>query len=333
MRTNTTVRLSVFAAVFFLLLASVGTASADTYNVNASVPYEAPTQAATVSSLGDGTTVNDAQQIISGTCQVKNPPTIISVVRGSTVLGSTECVAGVYSVAIMLLIGQNSLVVRTANASGIYGPDSATLVVTFEKPIVAEPLPSGVNQPTSETDRQAATNQGGLSGLMVTTEAPYTVLPDTKIASVHVVVNGGQRPYVLQLKWGDGSTESHSLDQAGTYEFTHTYVTRKTYNVYVYVRDVLGAYTEYMYAVVSGQKVTGSSSTKTTSSGGSTAESNIGRWRIVGIVWYYWLLIIIIILFLLSSYIFGYRRGRERSEIEAEKRLAAKKRRKRSTKK
>ena len=323
------IRFSRFAVI--LLLAwnvLTGTAVADTYNVNASVPYEAPTQAATVNIPANATVSHTVQQTLTGTCQVKNPPTIVSVWRGSTVLGSTECVAGSFRLAVMLQIGQNTLIVRTANASGVYGPDSSGFTLTVEKPAPVEPLPPGTNQPTTATGHEAATNQGGVSGLVVTTEAPYTVLPSTKTATINVVVRGGQRPYVLQLKWGDGSTESHSLNQEGTYEFTHTYLARKTYNVYVYVRDVLGAYTEYVYAVVSGQKAAASPSSEKTP---SSDAGSIGSWRVVGIVWYYWLLILIAAVFFLSSYVIGYRRGRERSEIEAEKRVAATKQKKKNT--
>lgn len=331
MTTKNIPRFSRFAVILLLVWGTLaGTASADTYNVNASVPYEAPTQAATVISPANGTISSTVQQTITGTCQVKNPPTIVSVWRDGTTLGSTECAAGSFSLAVMLQVGQNNLLVRTANESGIYGPDSGTIFLTVKQPTPVVPLPSGVNQPTTTISHEAATNQGGVSGLIVTTEAPYTVLPETKTATIRVVVSGGQRPYVLQLTWGDGSTESHSLDQAGMYEFTHTYLTHKTYDVRVAVRDVLGAYTEYTYTVASGQKTPTTTVTTKTSSSGVDAN---GPWRLVGVVWYYWVLIIFLIIFLLSSYILGYRRGKERAEIEAEKRAAAKKHKKRVVKK
>lgn len=313
----------------FSFVSQIGHVAAETYNVNASVPYEAPTQAATVTSPSNGSVFQAVQQTITGTCQVKDPPTIVSVWRGDVVLGSTECSAGSFSLPVILRVGQNTLVVRTANVSAIYGPDSGEWIFTVENPAPVEPLPPGVSQPPTTTSHQAATNQGGISGLIVTTEAPYTVMSSAKTASIRVIVSGGQRPYVLQLKWGDGSTESHSLDQAGAYEFTHTYLAHKTYSVSVYVRDVLGSYTEYTYAIVSGQKAPTSSAASQAASGKQSA----GPWRLVGVVWYYWLFIIFAIIFFLSSYILGYRRGRNRSNIEAEKRAVAKKQKKKAAKK
>ena len=333
MSSQKTLKLSVLVVTAFLL-ASLrgGIASADTYNVNAVVPYEPPTQAATITSPDAGTNdiFYDAQQTIAGTCQVQNPRTVVSIWKNQTVLGSAECVDGGFSIPVILHLGENNLIARTANANGIYGPDSVRIKLHFKQPITATPLPSGVSQPTTVQDHTAAINEGGITGLSLTTEAPYEVLPVSKQASIRVVVGGGQQPYTLQLKWGDGSTESHTIEQAGTYEFTHTYIVHKTYSVYVAVKDVLGAYTEYLYAVISGQKTPAA-----TTNGGSTSMTtgSSGPWRFVGIIWYYWILIVFVVVFLLSSYFLGYRRGREKSEIEAEQKALAAKKKKRKPKK
>ena len=282
------------------------------------------------------TVVYDAQQTITGTCQLQNPRAVVTIWRSQTILGSVECVDGTFNIPVILYLGESNLIARTTNANGIYGPDSKKTRIQLKQPSKVTPLPEGVNQPITVEDHTAATNQGGVSGLSLTSEAPFEVLPSSKKASIRVVMGGGQRPYVLQLKWGDGSTESHTIDEPGTYEFNHVYTSHKSYSVYVGVRDVLGAYTEYVYAVVSGTK------TPTTSNGGektngSSTESTTKQsepLRFVGIVWYYWIFIIFVALFLLSSYFFGYRRGREQAQVEVERKmLAAKKRKKQSKKK
>lgn len=314
---------SVLALAFFR-----GIAAADSYNVNASVPYEAPSQAAVIEQPADGSTFENVQQTITGTCQVQNPANVVSIWREGTVLGSSGCTSGRFSIAVILLIGQNDLIAKTSNASGIYGPDSLKKTIHIQYPPSAEPLPPTVNQPTTTESRDKAINQGGISGLSLTTETPYEILASSKQVKLRIIVNGGQQPYVLQIKWGDGSTESHSLDQAGTYDFTHTYLTHKNYSVYAYVRDVLGAYTEYVYAIVSGQQsATSQGGTKSTVSDKPAG----GQWRFAGVVWYYWILLILVLGILFSSYIVGYRRGRERSKEELEKRLlASKKKQKRA---
>lgn len=315
-------KLTTFITIILLpWIVLTGDVSAETYNVNAVVPYDPPTVAAVITTPSDekGTVFYDAQQTISGTCQLQNPRAVVSIWKAQTVLGSAECSDGTFSIPVILHLGENNLVARTANANGIYGPDSTKLMVQLKNPIKVDPLPPGVNQPVTVEDYQEATNQGGITNLSLSTEAPFEVLPATKQATVKVVVDGGQQPYVLQLKWGDGSTESHTISEPGTYEFTHTYLVHKTYSVFVAVRDVLGAYTEYMFAVISGTKAQADSSANAS----TNTSTQSGPWRFVGIVWYYWIVIIVATLFLIWTYLMGYRRGKERSELDLAKRKAS----------
>lgn len=303
---NRIFRLSGFVVMVLMLCSLLGaSASADTYDVNASVPYKAPTQAATIASPVENAVFQDIQQTVTGTCQQQNPAMVVSIWRNGVVLGSVGCVSGSFSLTVMLQIGQNTLVAKTANVSGIYGPDSTLRTVAVERPVVVQPLAPTASQPTTTAERTAATNQSGISGLSLTTEAPYDILPSTKQATIRVVVGGGQQPYVLQLKWGDGSTESHSLSEAGTYEFTHTYLVHKTYSVLVNLRDVLGSYTEYVYAVVSGSKTSTGTSPSKSLPGVQQAKPR----RFIGP------LILVAICFLAYTYWLGYHRGRERVTV------------------
>lgn len=303
--------LSLLAAALLGLGFCGARALAEDYNVNAVVPYATPNQAATVDSPVSGAVVHDAQQTVSGTCQTASPPNVVSVWRDGQLLGSAACLGGSYSLNVVLQLGQNNLVVRTANLNGIYGPDNAVIVVSFELPVVAEPLPTGVNQPTTTSQQTSAINKGGLSNLQITTQTPFSVLsPDNNVVSIQVVVAGGQHPYVLQLNWGDGSTESRSIEQPGTYEFTHTYRVQRSYTVHVQARDVLGSYSEYVYAVVSNKQVVAPSQKSTTKAGTATGYHISARW-------YYWLLGIFLIFFLVMSYWFGWHRAQRRFEQKA----------------
>lgn len=288
------------------------TVGAETYDVNASVPYDPPTQAATIESPDPAVALDNLQQTITGTCQVQNPTVVVTVLRDGSVLGSAGCNGGYYSVAVVLIIGQNKLIVKTANVNGLYGPDSAPKTYTINRPIVATPLPQAVSQPTTVRERSEAINQGGLSGLSVVTETPFETLPSSKRVVLRVGVHGGQQPYTLQLNWGDGSTESHSLDSAGTYEFTHTYRTYKAYTVYTQVRDLLGAYTEHVYAVVSSRRSSSAADAGLSVSGAKPHS----QWQLLGVVWYRWLIIVCLFIILVGSYVIGYRRGRKHVEDE-----------------
>lgn len=315
-------KLISLATAAVIIVGAHMTASADQYNVNAVVPYPIPTQRAVFTNQND-VKVLVAQQTLAGSCQAITPSAVVSIWSKGILMGSTVCNSGLFSVPIMLAEGTNILVARTMNGNGVYGPDSHPLLLKLELPPKnVVPLPGGVNEPTTPAQQITATNAGGASALTVTTPQPFSILDSTNNVSLKVTLKGGQQPYVLNIKWGDGATESHALDEPGDYDFVHAYQSTKAYQVYVKVRDVLGAYTEYAYAVISGK------STTNTSGGGSTsaAAAQKGPWRLAGLVWYCWLAIIVAVVFLLMSYIMGYVKGRERTQEETERLRSTKKR-------
>lgn len=291
----------------------ISKAQAETYSVNAIVPYATPTQPATIQAPVTGSTVSAALQQVSGTCDVIAPVSVVSIWRDGTLLGSATCSAGVYSLSVMLVVGQNSLVARTANANGVFGPDSLLSIVTYTPlPTIVTPLPTGQNQPANPSQQVTATNAGAQAGLSLTTQDPFSLITtDNTTATIRVVVGGGDNPYVLSLNWGDGSTETHAIDRAGTYEFTHSYRTQRGYTVFVRVRDVKGVYTEYVYAVVSNQ----SGATQRSTAGGKAgvpmkATDKGSKW-----VYGYYVGLLLFILFLaVSTYRLGYRRAKRRYE-------------------
>lgn len=247
----------VFAATvsaLMVIIVGVGAVSAATYDVSASVPFPVPTQAATINSALNNITVQNAAFVISGTCQVLAPASVISVWRGSTVLGSQNCASGTYSLQITLAEGPNSLVVKTANVSSVYGPDSSSIIVTL-KTLVTPPPPTTpkVNVPGATNLTPAdntAFNNAASSGLSIVPQDPFTVVPPSNEVKLNFYIDGGSTPYTIELNWGDGSTETKVIDKPGNYTFTHQYRSPGNYAVKGRVRDVLGAITEISHAVV-----------------------------------------------------------------------------------
>ncbi|MCA9327579.1 hypothetical protein KDA14_03560 [Candidatus Saccharibacteria bacterium] len=302
-----TIRKNIQNIVAMLLIAALLTPAsvgAEQYDVNAFVPYPTPSQPATIDVPAPNTVFQNSLQSISGTCEAASPVNIVSVWRSGQLLGSAACTGGSYSIQVALTAGQNTLVARTAKQNGIYGPDSSAVLVTFETPVVVEPLPPSVNEPTTTTQRTGATNQGALQGLSLRTESPFSVLTSGNLVSIRVVVEGGKNPYVLLLNWGDGSTESRTIAQAGTYEFTHAYQKHRGYTVYIRVKDVLGSFTEYVYAVVSSEKA---GNQEATSTGAASSEDHGLLIR-----WYVWLFVIALLFFVLTSYWIGWHRAKRR---------------------
>lgn len=236
---------------------------ATSYDVNASVPYPAPTQAAQIDTALNNLTVQNAAFTISGTCQTLTPVGVISVWRGSTILGSQSCNSGTFSLLIVLSEGNNSLVVKTANASNIYGPDSASITVTLNTPVTPTPEPPATTPAPAPqaTTAPGATNltvgqnndfnTGAQTGLSIVPQLPFSVLPDNNQVSLQFVIDGGSTPYTIELNWGDGTVERKVIEQPGTYVFTHQYKNNGDYVVKGRVTDVLGAITEISHAVVS----------------------------------------------------------------------------------
>ena len=257
LQTRYNIRLArVFAAVFCLnLFLFPVVTSADDYGVTANVPFPAPTQAAIITSPPDGTTVTDALQTISGTCELLSPQGAVSIWRNGASIGSGVC-NGSFSIPVMLQTGTNVLIARSASASALYGPDSSPLTLTLNLPPNIPP-PTGTSGgviPTSTTPPARDTNAGAAAGLTVSTSQPFGTLGNSHDVTITVTVAGGVRPYTIVLNWGDGSIETHSADRPGLYNFIHHYVVVASYTIRGQVRDSLGAISEFSYAVISTKK-------------------------------------------------------------------------------
>lgn len=300
----------------------VGQVAAETYDVNAVVPYATPSQAAVIHTPVSGATVSSALQQVSGSCENIAPPAVVSIWRDAHILGSVNCSSGSFQLTVQLLPGQNNLIARTSNANGIFGSDSTVTGVTYTAPVVVTPLSPGLLVPTNPSQQEAAANAGSQTGLTLTTLEPFSVITSNNATvTIRVIIAGGENPYDLTLNWGDGSTETKKIDKAGTYEFTHAYHTQKGYTVYVRVRDVRGVYTEYVYAVVStmsGQAERGSSGGKSKQTQDMLKEHNF--------LWYGLVVVAVAILLIaVSTYRLGYRRAQKRFEqaMKSSRRMAA----------
>lgn len=248
---------SLFVAVFLL---SPATVLADSYQVNASVAFPTPTQAADFDSSLDGTTVQAALQSVSGTCQVQNPVNTVVITRDGSSIGSTPCSGGAFNLQITLVDGANTLVARTVNPTGQYGPDSPPITMTLYLPPSVTPTPNTPvpsAPPSTPQEVTATTNSGAAADLSIVPTEPFGVMNDqTNEVNITVTVGGGTTPYTVRINWGDGSVDTHNIDLPGQYTFSHTYETAGNYTVRGSVQDVLGASTVFNFAVVS-TKTTG----------------------------------------------------------------------------
>jgi hypothetical protein len=320
-------KLYIALLTLVVLLVTPVRAGAEDYNVNAVVPYPVPSQAATITSPVAGT-VHVAQQTVTRSCQAANPPIVVSIWRDGSLLGSGVCTSGTYNIPIILAQGSNQLIAKTANVDGQYGPDSDTVVVALTQPVVVQPLPPSVQQPSSPEQQVTATNAGSLAGLVVATEKPFTLLGSGKNATVQVVVKGGQEPYALRINWGDGSVEMHSISLAGEYEYAHTYQNAKSYSAIMSVRDVRGAFSQYAHAVIATQPTALQSKETASKQSQTSVDSHaVSIWTKL----LYGFLLIFVLFFLLSSYWPCWRRANRYYENNANKIAVTKRRNKKKS--
>lgn len=224
---------------------------AENLEVTAKIPYEVPTQAATIQPALNGSTSTDAVIIVSGTCQAMSPVTIVSVWRGGVLLGSTIC-SGSYSMQIMLAEGENQLIARTANLDGVYGPDSTVTTVRLQLPVVIPPATNPGNSDFPDVAEKArATGQAARSGLRLGATQPFSVLSGSTQTDIILTVSGGLPGYKLSINWGNGVTEQHRLSAGGTFTYTARYDRPGTYIVHAQIVDDQGAWAEFSYAMVS----------------------------------------------------------------------------------
>jgi hypothetical protein len=245
--------LLIIICILSVYVINTHTALADSYDVTAVVPFDPPTIPATVVSPANNTILNTNSVVITGTCQVLNPTIIISVWNGSTFIGSTVClVGGTYSLSVGLYNGSNVLVIKSSNINGLYGPDSSPFTVNFNPNL---PVPD----PAPTQDSGAGGNNNVVSGpannpqdsgeLLLTSLAPFGVTDSENTVSITIRVSGGNNPYTLTIKWGDGTTMTQDLDEEGDYTFNHVYETAGYYNVTALVIDVLGNSRSFSWTV------------------------------------------------------------------------------------
>ncbi len=172
-----------------------------------------PTKGATISVPSNGAIFTTIPITVSGLC-----PTglLVKVFANNIFVGSTQCQGGSYSIQIDLFNGQNDLVARVYDALDQAGPDSNTVIVTFNDVHFAE-FGTHVELTSNYAERGAPPGQ----------EIDWPIL-----------LSGGTGPYAISVDWGDGGpTDLISQDSPGTINLKHVYKTAGAYKIIVKATD------------------------------------------------------------------------------------------------
>lgn len=158
-----------------------------------------PDQAANITSPIDGSASLTRRIEIKGTCQ---PKTYIEIYRKGSFAGMTACSDnGDFVITITLVPGKNTLVAKTRDAVGQYGPDSAVITIFYNAP-----------------------EQNPSTPLMIYTDPVQKGTLQYNSFTLDYDVNGGKPAYTVAIDWGDGSpTSLHKHENEGKFQSKHIY--------------------------------------------------------------------------------------------------------------
>lgn len=219
-----------------------------------------PTQAATIVTPVNGTSVSGIPITVTGLCKTG---LLVKLFTNNVFVGSVLCANGSYSLSIDLFSGENDLIARVYDSLDQAGPDSNKVVVNF-------------------TDGQF--NQFGSRVTLTSDYARRGADPNAEL-DWPILLSGGTPPYAISVDWGDGTAaELISQSSPGTVTIKHTYKNAGVYKVIVKATDKNGtsAYLQ-LVGVANGQPTSGS---------GTSSSSNAQVITKTKLIWWPVLLII-----------------------------------------
>ncbi len=192
--------------------------------IQGSITATAPSRGATIVVPSNGAVFTTVPITVSGLCPTG---TLVKLFSNNVFVGSVFCANGSYSLQINLFSGQNQLVARVFDALDRAGPDSNTVIVTFND---GQFIQFGTHVTLSSDFSQ----RGALPGQELTWP---------------ITVSGGTGPYAISIDWGDGSpTDLLSQANPGSITLKHKYKTAGIYKIVIKATDKNGG-TAYLQLV------------------------------------------------------------------------------------
>ena len=171
-----------------------------------------PTVGASISFPSNGQVFTSIPITVTGIC---SGDVLVKVFKNNVFGGSAQCTNGNFQITIDLFSGRNELIARVYDALDQAGPDSNTVVVTFN-----DSRGGTVNRPT------------------LTSNFAKRGADPNKTLTWPIILSGGVGPYAVSVDWGDGKpADLFTLNFAGTFDISHVYERPGSYNLVVRVSD------------------------------------------------------------------------------------------------
>jgi len=186
------------------------------YGLAATKLKDPPTQGASISTPGNGSSFSTSPTTVNGIC-----PTglLVQVYNNNVMVGSVMCVNGSFSVQVSLFSGVNELSVLVYDELDQPGPVSNVVTVNYSN------------------------TQFSAFGALITLTSSYGRRAANAGAELTwpLQLSGGAGPYAFSIDWGDGTpNELKSQPLAGLVNISHTYKKAGIYQVNIKVTDVNG---------------------------------------------------------------------------------------------
>jgi len=240
------------------------------FGIEATKKQDPPTQGATISTPGNGSSFTTSPITVSGICP---KGLLIQVYNNGVMVGAVMCEAGSFSIQVSLFAGVNELSVAVYDDLDQIGP--ASNIVTVNYTDVRFTSFGELITLTSSYGRRATPAGNGLSWPLQ--------------------LSGGTGPYAFSISWGDGSeAELKSQSLAGLVTIGHTYKNAGIYQANVTVTDVNGVSAFLQLIAVSSGVVDTTQQTETEA--GGTVRTEI-----------LWIPVIVAVVLLIPAYWLGRR--------------------------
>jgi hypothetical protein len=213
------------------------------FGLEATKTQAPPTQAATITTPGNGASFNTSPITVNGICP---NDLLVQIYNNSVMVGSVMCVNGSFSLQVSLFAGANELSAIVYDSLDQAGPTSNTVTVNY-----------------TDTNFTAF-------GALITLTSSYgrrSAAAGTEL-TWPLQLSGGTGPYAFSLDWGDGSsTELKSQSLSGVVALAHTYKRAGIYQANIKVTDVNGVSAFLQVIAVSNGKVDAATTTAETDTG------------------------------------------------------------------